>query len=144
MEPLVVEIAVEAPVAHAFEVWTGRFHQWWPRSHTVAQSEELVFEPFAGGRIFERSVDGNEHDWGEVLEWEPPNRVSYLWHLFFDRTEATEVEVTFSPSDEGTQVRIRQTGWEKLGDAGPTRRARTGQAWQEVLGWFAEALGTGS
>jgi hypothetical protein len=31
------------------------------------------------------------HACGEVLAWEPPHRLVYLWHLMFDRSEATEV-----------------------------------------------------
>jgi uncharacterized protein YndB with AHSA1/START domain len=132
-EPLVVEFEVDAPRSHAFAMWTGRCALWWPRSHTISGDPAAIdFPPRPGGRIVERASDGVEHDWGEVLDWEPPVRVRYLWHLFFDRGEATEVEVTFAERDGRTVVRIEQTGWERLGDAGPPRRARTGQAWAAI------------
>jgi uncharacterized protein YndB with AHSA1/START domain len=54
----------------------------------------VVLEPRVGGRIFERTPAGDEHDWGEVLAYEPPRRLAYLWHLRFDRADATEVEVS--------------------------------------------------
>lgn len=43
-----------------------------------------------------------------VLDWEPPNRLRFLWHLFFDPSEATEVELTFTARGQGTDVRLVQ------------------------------------
>ena len=69
IEPLVVEFEVQAPVAHAFRVWTERCGLWWPSSHTVSRRPAaIVFEPHPGGRIYERGPDGAEHEWGEVLD----------------------------------------------------------------------------
>lgn len=142
MEPLVVEFEVDAPVAHAFEVWTARPSLWWPRGHTVTNDPEtqIVFEPFGGGRIFERGPDGAEHEWGEILEWAPPGRLAFLWHVFFARREATEVVMTFTPAGRGTRVRIEQTGFERLGDpAGSERRTRTESAWSTIAQIFGDA-----
>ena len=93
----------------------------------------------AGGRIVERGPDGAEHDWGRVLDWEPPTRLRYLWHLFFDPSEATEVELTFTAVASGTAVRLEQRGWDKLGTAGPPRRERTGQVWGALTAAYARA-----
>jgi uncharacterized protein YndB with AHSA1/START domain len=143
-EPLIVEFEVRAPVEHAFDMWANRCELWWPPSHTVSgEPQAIVCEPRQGGRIFERAPDGAEHDWGEVLDWEPPTRLRYLWHLFFDRSEATEVEVTFRPiddtADDRTGVRLTQRGWDRLGDAGPPRRTRTGQAWGAITPRYVQA-----
>jgi hypothetical protein len=143
MEPIVVEFDVKVAPGHAFDVWTSKPSIWWPRSHTVTQDPDLtvVFEPFTGGRIFERGSDGSEHDWGEVLVWQPPFRVDYLWHLFFDRSEATEISVTFAETDSGSRVRLVQTGFDKLGDqVGSERRRRTSIAWLEVTGHYRESV----
>lgn len=145
VEPLVVELEVRACPAHAFLVWTQRCAAWWPASHTVSgDPAAIVFEPRPGGRIYERAPAGIEHRWGEVLEWAPPSRLRYRWHLFFDPSEATDVEVTFTPTAGGTAVRIAQRGWERLGDAGPPRRERTGAAWAAITALFAEACAVGS
>lgn len=143
MEPIVVEFDVRASPQHAFEVWTSKTSMWWPRSHTISgdQSLDVVFERFAGGRIYERGSDGTEHEWGEVLVWEPPTRVDYLWHLFFDRSEATEITVTFTAIEDGSKVRLVQTGFEKLGvEVGSERRRRTSNAWLEVTGHYRDAV----
>jgi uncharacterized protein YndB with AHSA1/START domain len=139
-DALVLEFEVGVPPAHAFDVWTRRCATWWPSSHTISgDPSAITFEPRVGGRIVERAAGGAEHDWGEVLDWDPPGRLRYLWHLFFDRSEATEVEVTFSPAGEGTAVRLEQRGWERLGDAAADRRTRTRDAWGELGARFVEA-----
>jgi uncharacterized protein YndB with AHSA1/START domain len=139
-EPLVVEFEVGVPPARAFDVWTTRCAIWWPPSHTISgDPSAITFEPHRGGRIVERAPDGDEHEWGEVLDWEPPSRLRYLWHLFLDPREATEVEVTFSPVGDRTAVRLEQGGWERLGEAGPSRRTRTREAWRTIAAGFAGA-----
>ena len=139
-EPLVVEFEVDASRRHAFETWTARCGLWWPKSHTISgDPAAITFQPRPGGRIFERAADGAEHEWGEVLDWEPPGRLRYLWHLFFDRTEATEVEISFTERDGKTVVRIEQRGWDRLGEAGPPRREKTGHAWAAIGQLFQQA-----
>jgi len=141
IEPLVVEFDVDASVAHAFDVWTRKCVTWWPTSHTLSgDPSAITFEPLAGGRIVETSPDGAEHLWGEVLDWEPPGRLRFRWHLFFDRSEATEVEITFSPRGDGTVVRLEQTGWDSLGPAGRPRRDRTGAAWAAITSRYIATL----
>jgi uncharacterized protein YndB with AHSA1/START domain len=139
-EPLVVEFEVGVGPAEAFDVWTRRCSLWWPPGHTVSgDPAAITFESRSGGRIVERGRDGAEHDWGRVLDWEPPTRLRYLWHLFFDPSEATEVELTFTAVPAGTAVRLEQRGWDKLGEAGPVRRERTGQVWGRLTPEFARA-----
>jgi uncharacterized protein YndB with AHSA1/START domain len=93
-----------------------------------------------GGRIFERGADGGEHEWGTILEWQPPTRLRYLWHLFFDPSEATEVEITFTARGPDTAVRLEQRGFARLGEAGPVRRERTGRAWATITARFIAAI----
>jgi hypothetical protein len=94
-DPIELELTVPCPPAHAFELWTARTSVWWPHSHSVSGDPGLTvtFEPHPGGRVFERTPDGAEHDWGEVVVWEPPERLTYLWHLRQDRADATEVTI---------------------------------------------------
>jgi uncharacterized protein YndB with AHSA1/START domain len=141
MEPLELRFSVECPPGHAFDVWANRTSLWWPHGHSVSADPGLTvtFEPRPGGRIFERTPDGTEHDWGEVLDWEPPRRLRYLWHLRFDRADATEVEISFAPAPEGTAVTIVHRGWERLGAKGPDRRARNERGWAGLVPHYVEA-----
>ncbi len=137
LEPLVLEFEVGVAPAEAFDIWTRRCATWWPAAHTVTgDPAAITFEPHAGGRIVERARDGGEHDWGTVLDWDPPTRLRYRWHLFFEPDEATEVEVTFARARGGTVVRLEQRGWEALGETGPDRRTRTHQAWSTLSAGF--------
>lgn len=140
-EPLELRFTVACPPAHAFRTWAERTSLWWPRGHSVSGDPDLTvtIEPRPGGRIFERTPAGAEHDWGEVLAWEPPRRLRYLWHLRFDRADATEVEISFAAAPEGTAVTIVHRGWERLGAKGPDRRARNERGWAGLVPHFVEA-----
>jgi hypothetical protein len=69
VEPMVIEVEVACSPEHAFDTWANRTSLWWPPSHSMTSAPGLVvtFEPRPGGRIFERTPAGVEHDWGEVL-----------------------------------------------------------------------------
>ncbi len=143
IEPLRVAFDVECPQEVAFDVWTKRFGAWWPRSHSVTGDTDLevVLEPRPGGRIFERTAAGTEHDWGEVTIWEPPSRFGYLWHLRRDRADATDVEIRFVASQAGTtRVEIEHTGWERLGAEGQAWRDRNRGGWETLLPHYRDAI----
>jgi uncharacterized protein YndB with AHSA1/START domain len=139
-EPLQLSFRVGCPPEHAFEIWTARTSLWWPADHTVSGEDDLevVIEPRAGGRIFERGSSG-EAEWGEVLVWEPPRRLVYLWHLRTDRADATEVEITFAPDgDSATEVRIDHRGWDRLGGRADAWRDRNRRGWETLLPWYVD------
>ena len=138
MEPLRVAFTVGCPPEHAFATWAERTSLWWPKGHSVSADPELTvtFEPRRGGRIFERTPSGDEHDWGEVVEWEPPHRLAYLWHLRQDRADATRVDISFADAANGTEVTIEHSGWERLGAKGDDLRERNRRGWSGLLPHF--------
>ena len=123
-------VSVPLPQARAFELFTTRMTEFWPKEHSIGASElaEVVIEPRSGGRWFERGVDGSECQWGRVAAWEPPRKVVLLWQIGadwqFDPEFETEVEVTFS--DEGPD-RSRLDLWhrnlQRYGDSTEQMRA---------------------
>jgi uncharacterized protein YndB with AHSA1/START domain len=141
-------IVVNAPVAHAFKVFTERFDSWWPHTHHIGKVEPFtaILDPREGGRWFERGADGSECDWGKVLVYSPPNRVAVSWHLDAtyaydpDPSKASRVEVTFHDEGNGrtrvelvhSQLDRHGAGWEKL-------REGVGSAggWPGILDKFA-------
>jgi activator of Hsp90 ATPase-like protein len=141
-EPLRLSFTVACPPEHAFVTWAHRTSLWWPAGHTVTgeQGLEIVLEPRVGGRIFERTTAGREEDWGEVVLWEPPLRLGYLWHLRADRTDATEVEVAFTGQDDGsTRVDIEHRGWDRLGERAPAWRERNQRGWSGIIPTYVAA-----
>ena len=135
-------VTVSVPVERAFEVFTAEIGTWWPlRTHAVdtERSETVVMEGRVGGRLFERAPTGEEHVWGTLVAWEPPNRIVYSWHPGREEETAQEVEITFSPEGEGTRVDIRHYGWEKLGDRLEETVASYNEGWDKVIAVYARA-----
>ena len=142
IEPITLAFEVACPADRAFHVWTADIDRWWPADHTVSGAADaaVVLEPRPGGRIFERTPDGIEHDWGEVTIWEPPTRFGYLWHLRRDRADATEVEIRFvAAGDRATRVEIEHRGWDVLGAEGQSWRDRNRAGWSTLLPSFVAA-----
>lgn len=63
----------------------------------------------------------------------------YLWHLVFDRSDATEVDITFVAGGAGTLVRLEHRGWERLGAVADERRNRNRAGWAGVIPLFEAA-----
>jgi uncharacterized protein YndB with AHSA1/START domain len=142
IEPIRLIVELDCPAEHAFEVWTARIGTWWPVDHTASGQPGLAvtLEGRPGGRIFERTPAGTEHDWGEVLAWEPPARLVYSWHLRRDRADATEVEIRFVPVERSrTRVEIEHRAWERLGAEGEAGRDRNRGGWSTLLPHYREA-----
>ena len=55
-------IIVEASQETAFETFTRQATSWWPKSHTIFEDKvaEIVFDERVGGRVYERSTEGEE------------------------------------------------------------------------------------
>ena len=126
-------VTVEAPLERAFAVFVEDFDRIKPREHNMlgADIAESVFEPRAGGHVYDRGVDGSECRWARVLAYEPPNRVVFTWdispqwQLESDPEKASEVEVRFiSENPDRTRVELEHrnldrhgAGWESERDA---------------------------
>jgi uncharacterized protein YndB with AHSA1/START domain len=113
-------VEVDAPIARAFHVFTAEIGTWWDDDKHILAADvaETVFEPFVGGSIIDRGVDGNECRWARVLAYEPPRRVCFSWDITTrwqietDPTMASEVEIVFSElSPERTLVVLTHRHW---------------------------------
>jgi uncharacterized protein YndB with AHSA1/START domain len=139
-------IIVEAPLEHAFGVFTEGFGRWWPRTHHIGDAElaEAIIEPRKGGRWYEKGVDGSECDWGRVLAWDPPHRLVLAWQLTADYTYdpdfVTEVEVRFRAEGRNrTRVFLEHRDLERFGDRTEDVRATfdSDGGWNGILEGYA-------
>ena len=145
--PVRKSIAVSTSPDRAFALFTGGMHQWWPRAHTLnpkAERAAVIAEPRAGGRWFERAVDGTECTWGQVLAWEPPHRVILGWQLDeqwqYNPAFLTEVEIRFESKDgKSTHVTLEHRNHERYGVHAATLRAGldSDEGWMGGLRGFA-------
>jgi uncharacterized protein YndB with AHSA1/START domain len=146
-------ITVDAPVELAFTVFTEDMASWWPAEHHVLQAPlaSMVFEPRAGGRVYDVGEDGSECQWARVLVFEPPHRVVFSWDISLqwqveqDPARASEVEVRFvAETPVRTRVELEHRhldrhgdGWENLRDA-----VRSGGGWDLGLASFSRRMET--
>jgi uncharacterized protein YndB with AHSA1/START domain len=139
------QVTVQAAQARAFEVFTAGIGRWWPGTHKIGASplKSAVLEPRLGGRWYEIGEDGSECDWGEVLAWEPPERLLLAWRIGgtfrFDPKLQTEVEVRFIAESAGvTRVELEHRHLERMGEQG--RAAVSGEGgWNGLLKIYAHA-----
>jgi uncharacterized protein YndB with AHSA1/START domain len=147
--PVRASVVVDAPIAGAFELFTVGMGTWWPETHHILEGElaEMVFEPRAGGHIYDRAVDGSECRWARVLAYEPPERVVFSWDINLqwrreaDPERTSEVEVRFTAeSPTRTRVDLEHRNLERHGDGWEEMRDSVGSpsGWQGGLDLFAQ------
>jgi len=142
IEPLRFSYEIDCPADHAFDVWTNQLGTWWPRGHSTSGDRDTVvqLEPRIGGRIFERTSDGREIDWGEVTRWSPPSHLGYTWHIGRTGEDATAVDLTFVDLGDGrTRLDIVHSGWDRLGAEGAAWRNANTNGWSSLIPSFVAA-----
>ena len=146
--PIRQSTTVRGSVEHTFDVFVDQLDQWWPlRTHS--QGEERVVsvtvERRAGGRIYETWDNGQTHDWGTLLAWDPPTRFVLTWDIV--QPGVTEVELTFRAlAPSLTRVDLEHRGWDKLTDTEleqiGEKRENYDIGWAMILRRFNEAAST--
>lgn len=124
VQPVRAAVTVAAPIEKAWRVYTAEYASWYPKGHFIGAgpAETVEYEPWVGGRWFERTPDGAELLWGRVLAWEPPHRLLLAWMVGGDWTtdpdpaHASEVEVRFTAEGpDRTRVELEHRHLERHG-----------------------------
>jgi uncharacterized protein YndB with AHSA1/START domain len=135
--PVVKAVSVRAAPARAFAFFVGDIARWWPlaQMHTGPDPVDCVIEPRVGGRVFERAADGGETQWGTVIAYDPPHRLSFSWVVGLSAETAQRIDLRFTPEGGGTRVELTHSGWEKLGDAAKAAalRERYDGGWATII-----------
>lgn len=136
-------VAVNLSVEDAFTTFTQHYGQWYQDGpHSWRNPDRAIrqhLECHLNGRLIELydEATGEGYVFAYVIEWEPPRRFLLRW-VHHDENFSTEVEVTFTPADSGTNVTICHRGWSKL----PHHIAQKGvegvqKGWPELLVWYS-------
>jgi uncharacterized protein YndB with AHSA1/START domain len=144
------ETVVEAPIERAFDLFTVGIGTWWNKDHHIIEAplQEMVFEPHAGGHVYDRGTDGSECRWARVLEFERPHRfviswdINLAWKLETDPARTSEVEVRFTAeSPTRTRVELEHRHLDRHGDGWEAMRDAVGSpgGWQGGLDLFTAA-----
>jgi uncharacterized protein YndB with AHSA1/START domain len=144
-------VVVEAPLERAFSVFVEDFDKIKPREHNMlgADIAETVFEPRAGGHIYDRGVDGSECRWARVLAYEPPDRVVFSWDISpqwqveSDPEKTSEVEVRFiAETPATTRVELEHRNLDRHGAGWDGMRVglEAGDGWPLYLNRYAEQV----
>ncbi len=146
--PIHRTVTVKAPPNRVFDAFTADMGRWWPKTHTIGATPfaEVVVEPRAEGRWFERAADGAETNWGKVLVWDPPKRLVLAWQISsqwaYDPDLITEVELGFAGQTDGsTIVTFEHRNLERFGAGAQALADQLGGGWPGILQLFADYTG---
>jgi uncharacterized protein YndB with AHSA1/START domain len=150
--PVRQSVVVEAPIEHAFKVFTEQFGSFKPSEHNLlaVPIAETVFEARVGGHVYDRGVDGSECRWARVLAYEPPNRVllswdiSPRWQIETDPEKTSEWEVRFTAeTPHRTRVELEHRKLDRHGDGwqGVRDGIAGNQGWPLYLQRYADLFG---
>ena len=134
-------ITVKAPVDRAFRVFTEEIGKWWPLAEGFAYAgdrwQDMFLEGREGGRVFERSRDGEDFHIGTVKVFDPPWRLVFTWGEATEEWDApTEVEVRFVEEGDATRVDLEHRGFERIGEAAEETRGMYERGWTGVPAGF--------
>jgi hypothetical protein len=148
VQPVRKSIRVRTSPERAFHVFTQEMDTWWPKTHHIGSSpmKNIVVEGWAGGTIYTDQEVGTACPWGSVLAWEPPHRfimawrVNPGWKFEADFSRCSEVELRFTPTDDGTVlVELEHRGFERHGGNYVAMREQVDAegGWNGLLARFA-------
>jgi uncharacterized protein YndB with AHSA1/START domain len=142
-------ITVRAPIERAFEVFTRDFGAFKPPEHNLLSVPiaDTVFEPFAGGYLYDRGTDGSECRWARVLAYEPPERVLLTWNIGptwqieADPEKVSEWEVRFTAEGpDRTRVELEHRHLDRHGEGWEAVRDGVGGGWPTYLERYAAVV----
>jgi len=138
-------VDVDAPIQRAFHVFTAEIGTWWDEDKHILEAPlaEMVFQPYVGGNIIDRGVDGSECRWARVLAYDPPRRVCFSWdintrwQIETDPAKTSEIEITFTETaPRRTRVVLTHRHLDRHGERWESMRDAVSSGWS--LTRFAE------
>lgn len=146
MNSVQIDVDVDISPGRAFAVFTGEFARWWPRDYSYSGElmEDLVLGAGPGAACSEFGPGRFRIDFGRILEWAPPERLSFSWQITPDSRpepnpdKASRVTVSFVPLGRATRVRLIHDQFERHGDGADAYAEEMGSAegWPHIMKLF--------
>lgn len=149
-----VALRVKASPERAFDGFVREIGQWWKPNGLFQTTPRapglLAFEPGEGGRLTETLANGKVFEIGEILVWDPPERLVFSWRqASFPPDLKTEVEVRFTAVGEETRVSVEHRGFAQVPADSAARHGFPDQAllmrlaewWQALLTSYGARVG---
>lgn len=153
IEPVHASVRVVMDREDAFRNFVYELRRWWPLAFTYSLDRfaMAVIEPLKGGRWYEVDASGRRLVWGEVREFDPPNRVVLAYGISPNwepepPERASEVELRFIPESDVsklerpvTRIEVIHRDFAKHGEGARELRERLASArgWPLILTSFA-------
>lgn len=145
-----VALRVKASRERAFAVFTQEIGDWWRPSGLFQTTPRAPGRlAFQDGRLIETLASGKVFEIGEVLAWEPPERLVFSWRqATFPVDLKTEVEVRFEAVGDETRVSVEHRGFHQVpadsaarhGFPDPALMARLAAFWQAQIRSLGERV----
>lgn len=135
-DAVIKSIVVGRSASDLFKIWADKIGEWWPAGHSVSHDPDtrVLLEPWIGGRFYEQTSTGAEHEWGQVTAWDPPAFLAFSWYLGSGQARPSHVEVRFVPLGENqTQIVIEHRGPKLIGDLWVLRQKIFNSSWTTIL-----------
>ena len=126
------DVEINASPERVFAAWTEARHMmaWW-KNDKEFYTEHFENDLRAGGRWLVRfkTTDGNTVGaQGTYVRVERPTHLSFTWKADWDTGEPTLMELEFLPSENGTLVKLRHSGFDETGWQNANK-----EVWHETL-----------
>ncbi len=149
IDSVLKSVSVKANLDHAFRIFTEGLGTWWPKSHHIGTSPmvEAFMECHLGGRCYSKQEDGTNCPWGTILAWDPPHRFVFAWQVSPqwkyepDLAKCSEVEVCFTPEQDGMiRVDLEHRHFERHGEGWQSKMAMVDSpgGWNGMLNLYRE------
>ena len=139
IKELVVELTIDAPKDHVYNVMVNRLTDWWPRDFLgLPDAEKIQFEPWAGGRLFESTPDGRSLLWGTVVAVTPGSSLEVVGHMTssYGGPSVTMWKLSVAEAEDGkTAFRMNDS---IIGHFPPETEENMNQGWNYLFGALKE------
>lgn len=131
-----LEVTINAARDRVWEVMVTEIDRWWRKDFHAIPDSKIILEPYAGGRMYEKTDKGTEGLWYQVTGIDPPNTIDFAGHLRpeYGGPATTLLRLSLKQGGKSTILQISDAIFGKLGDKMETN---VSQGWRLL---FAEGL----